>query len=212
MAIDIVPALLVRSKRDLESGLEALRGVSTWVQVDFVGSNYLRGEESFPLWEEFNFEADLMVDTQRQAAQEMVELGAARIVVHAAGAVAREALEYLQDKRGGDFGVEVGLALRSADTLEVLSAYDGLYDYVQVMGIEHEGSQGQPPDDRAVELVRGLRQAHPAMLIQVDGAVAPRAQEFVQAGASRLVVGGAISNAENPKEVYRALYNRANGS
>lgn len=211
MAIDVIPALLVRSKRDLENGLEILRGVSSWVQVDFVGANYLAGEESFPLWEEFNFEVDLMVDNQLQTAQEMVELGAARVVVHVARGKAREALEMLQVYRTGDFAIEVGAALQSTDTPDVLKEYEGLYDYVQVMGIAQEGSQGQPADERAVELVRALRAQYPSLCIQVDGAVAPRAKELVEAGASRLVVGGAIVNAENPGASYKEIYNKANG-
>lgn len=211
MAIDIVPALLVRSKKDLELGLERLRGVSSWVQVDFVGTNYLEGEENFPLWEEFNFEADLMVPAQLQDAEAMVRLGAARIVVHAAGPQALEALRALQAYRAGDFAVEVGVALRSQDTPDVLKEYEGLCDYVQVMGIEHEGSQGQPPDSRAAELVRALCAAYPSMLIQVDGAVAPRIKELAEAGASRLVVGSAIVHADDPKAAYKELYNEANG-
>ena len=210
--IEIFPALLVGTKRYLEEGLERLRGVSSWVQVDLVGTNYLEGEENFPLWEEFNFEVDLMVPNQLGVAEEMVALGAARIVVHAAGGEAREALNALQAYRSGDFAVEVGIALRSSDTPEVVKEYEGLYDYVQVMGIAQEGSQGQPPDERAVGLVRALREAYPSMLIQVDGAAAVRAQELAQAGVSRLVVGSAIVTADNPKAAHKELYNRANGS
>ncbi len=210
--VDIIPALLVRSKRDLADGLERLRGVSSWVQVDLVGTNYLEGEEHFPLWEEFNFEVDLMLANQAQVAQDMVALGAARVVVHVAGNQAREALEVLQAYRTGDFAVGVGVALRSTDTPEVLLEFAGLYDYVQVMGIAKEGQQGQPPDERALELVRALREANPGLLIQVDGAVAARAKELVEAGASRLVVGSAIVTADNPKAQYKALYTRANGS
>lgn len=212
MAIDIIPALLVGSKRYLEEGLERLRGVSTWVQVDFVGANYLESEENFPLWEEFNFEADLMVPNQAGVAEAMVQLGAARIVVHASGGEAQEALAALQAYRAGDFAVEVGIALRCADTPEVLKEFEGLYDYVQVMGIAVEGSQGQPPDGRAVALVRALREAHPSMLIQVDGAVALRVRELAEAGANRLVVGSAIVNADTPNAVYKALYTSANGA
>jgi pentose-5-phosphate-3-epimerase len=212
MAIDIIPALLVGSKRYLEEGLERLRGVSAWVQVDLVGANYLEGEENFPLWEEFNFEVDLMLPNQLQVAEAMVQLGAARIVVHAAGGEAREAVNALQVYRTGDFAVEVGIALRSTDTPDVLKEFEGLYDYVQVMGIAVEGSQGQPPDERAVSLVRALREAYPSMLIQVDGAVAPRVRELVEAGASRLVVGSAIVNADNPKDSYNSLYTEANGA
>ena len=212
MATEIIPALLVRTKRELESGLERLRGVSPWVQVDLVGSNYLAGEEYFPAWQEFSFEADLMLAGQKEAAEAMAVLGAARIVIHAAGDSAREALEALGQYRTGDFKIEVGIALRSHDTVDVLKQFEGFYDYVQVMGIDHEGRQGEPPDPHGkdIELIKALRQAYPALLIQVDGAVAPRVKELARVGASRLVVGSAIIQADNPKAAYKALQAAAN--
>ncbi len=208
MAIEIVPALLVRSAEALDEGLERLRGVSPWVQVDVVGSNYLEGEENFPQWEEFNFEADLMVHNQARAAEIAVQLGAARVVVHAEHE-AKGALEALQKYREGEYAVQIGLALHPQERADTLRAFEGLYDYVQVMGIAHEGAQGEPPDNRAVELVKELRAAYPGLLIQVDGAVAPRVKELVAAGASRLVIGSAIVNAENPKAAYEKFIEEA---
>lgn len=206
MAIDIIPALLVRSIKDLEAGLERVRGASSWVQVDLVGRNYLEGQESFPYWEEFNFEADLMVPDQARAAQDMVQLGAARVIVHAAGGEAHEALKALQMYRAGDFAVEVGIALRSLDTPEALQEFEDLYDYVQVMGIAHEGQQGQPADPRALELVRALREANPNLPIQVDGGVnAERIPALVTAGASRLVAGSAVFGGDNPAAALKEL-------
>ena len=212
MAIDIVPALLVRSVRDLESGLQSLRGVTRFVQVDFVNQNFLRDEESFPLWEEFDFEVDLMLPHPKAEVEAMVALGAARIVVHAASEGAKEAVELLQGTRGGDYPVEVGVALKSHDTLEALAPFEAMYDYVQVMGIDREGAQGEPPDPhhKELELIRALRAAYPNLLIQVDGAAAAHVKELLDAGASRLVVGGAIVGAENPKAAYKQLYTEAN--
>lgn len=209
--IEIIPALLVRSLGELQEGLVRLKGVAPWVQIDMVDRNYLEGEESFPHWEEFNFEVDLMTRSQAKDAEAMVALGAGRVVVHA-HADAPLALEAMQKYRAGDYGVEVGVALHPDQAPETLSTFDGLYDYVQVMGIAVEGRQGQEPDARAVALVQALRHAYPTLLIQVDGAVAVRAQELAQAGASRLVVGSAIAQADNPKAELKALYTRANGS
>ncbi|HEV7449583.1 MAG TPA: hypothetical protein VGP13_03555 [Candidatus Paceibacterota bacterium] len=214
MAADIIPALLVRSKRELEASLERLVHVAPWVQVDFVASNYMEGGETFPLWEEFNFEVDLMLLHPAQEVESMVRLGASRVVVHAANAESKQALELLQQYRSGDFAVEVGVALRAHDTPDALQGLDGQYDYVQVMGIDREGAQGEPPDPhhKEVELVRALRAKYPTLLIQVDGAAAAHPRELVEAGANRLVVGGAIVNADNPKTIYKSLYNEANGS
>lgn len=211
MAIDIIPALLVRSKRDLEAGLERVRGSASWVQVDLVARNYLEGEENFPYWEDFNFEADLMVPEQASAAEAMVQLGAARIVVHAAGGEALEAMRALQIYRTGDFAVEAGIALRSADSPEALKEFEGLYDYVQVMGIAREGQQGQPADPRALDLVRALREAYPSLPIQVDGGVnVGHVRALALAGASRLVAGSAVFGGDNPAAALKELDTIAN--
>lgn len=211
MPIEIVPALLVRSKEELEEGLRRLRGAAPWVQIDFAGGNYMEGEESFPWWEEFNFEADLMLRDQERAAEALVQLGAARVVVHAHDD-AQAALQVLQKYREGEFAIGVGVALHPGDIPEALKEFDGLYDYAQVMGIAREGAQGEPPDARAIELIAALRAAYPHLCIQADGAVAPRVEELVAAGANRLVVGSAIARADNPKAAYKELYTRANGS
>jgi pentose-5-phosphate-3-epimerase len=88
----------------------------------------------------------------------------------------------------------------------------GLYDFVQVMGIERVGSQGQPFDARAIDLVARIRAMYPALPLQVDGAAATHPQELARAGADRLIVGSAIITAADPAAALREIYNRANGS
>ena len=108
----------------------------------------------------------------------------------------------------------IGVALRAHDEPQALDPFAGLYDYVQIMGIDQEGSQGQPadPHHKDVGLLRALRAAHPELVLQVDGAVAARAQELAVAGANRLVVGSALVRAEDPRAVYKQLYTLVNGS
>jgi pentose-5-phosphate-3-epimerase len=212
--IEIIPAILPKSFAELEETLGRLKGVAPLVQIDLVGSTILAGEEALPLWEEFDFEFDLMVEDSRAAVESLVALGASRVVVHAGRPQAHEALQALQEFRDGDFPVALGLALQAHDEPQVLEGFTGLYDYVQVMGIDHEGSQGQPPDPhhKDIGLVRALRAARPELIIQVDGAVGGRVQEFAAAGANRLVVGSAIVRAEDPRAEYKRLYNLVNGS
>ena len=190
--------------------MSRLRGISPLVQVDVV-ADIFEGAETLPLWEEFDFEFDLFVEPAPFVARAL-ELGASRVVVHERFQSAKEALGQLQNTRTGDFAVAVGLGLRAGDSPHTTEPYAGLFDYVQVMGIRQEGEQGHPPAPEAVELVSALRAAYPEMVIQVDGAVAPRAKEFREAGADRLVIGSAIVKADDPKGAYKDLYNRANGA
>ena len=210
--IEIIPAVLPKNLEELRHDLGRLRAAAPLVQVDLVGKNILAGEEDMPFWREFDFELDLMTYDPCADVQIAVALGASRIVVHLQDEKAREALEFLQKYRAGDFLIEAGAALASHDAPEALASFDGLYDYVQVMGIDHIGVQGEPPDPHGkdIELVRALRQEYPELSIQGDGAVAPRARELARAGASRLVVGSAIVRAADPKAALEALYTEAN--
>lgn len=207
---DIIPAILPRSFEELEAGLAHLKGVAPLVQIDLVGTNVLKDREAPPLWEEFDFEFDIMLPNPAGEVVRCIELGASRIVVHAHSANAREAIQFLQQYRGGAYPVEVGVALASHGELEALQNFEGLYDYVQVMGIAHVGKQGEPFDMRALETIKALRAAYPELVIQVDGAAATHPRELAEAGADRLIVGSAIINAVDPKETLLSLYNKAN--
>lgn len=209
---DIVPAILPKSFEELASGLAKLRGIAPLVQVDLVGENVLRGREAPPLWEEFDFEFDVMLPDPVKEVPMCVELGASRVVVHADAVNALEAVLALQQYRGGSYPVEAGIGLASTAHPEELKKFEGLYDYVQVMGIARIGKQGEPFDVRAIETVRAVRARYPELFIQVDGAAATHPRELVEAGANRLVVGSAIVNAADPKAALQSLYTEAHGS
>ncbi len=211
MAIEIIPAVLPHSTRELEEGLEHVSGLSPWVQIDVVAADPFATLESLPHWEEVDFEFDIMAPEAVAQARRAVELGAARIIIHAAAPHTREALEALQHLRGGDYPVEVGVALRPTDSPQALAPLEGLYDYVQVMGIDREGSQGQPFDPKELDLLRALRAAHPQLVLQSDGAAAAHVRELARAGANRIIVGSALMRAADPQAVYKELYTEANG-
>lgn len=212
--VEIIPAVLPKSIGELEEGLLRLQGVSSLVQIDLVGTNILDNEEAMPLWQEFNFEFDIMLPDPASEIERCIDMGASRIVVHASAKTAREACEKLQHLRGGEYPVAVGVALGSHDTRDVLKQFEGLYDYVQVMGIDNIGMQGQPPDPHGkhIELLRALREIYPSLPLQVDGAAASNPRELVEAGATSLVVGSAILRAEDPYTAYKEIYTEVNGS
>ncbi len=218
--IEIVPAILEVSLADIKERLLQVRGAVRAVQLDVVDGVYARNrtwpyagahaqeefthivaqEDGLPLWEEFDFEIDLMVEHARLESARWVEAGASRIIVHADSPDARESLESLQMSRGGNTGIKVGVALASTDEPEKLETFDSLYDFVQVMGIEHVGSQGNPFDPRALALVRALHERYPELSIQVDGGIGEdHARECADAGASRLVVGSTIFTSIDPR-------------
>lgn len=171
----------------------------------------MAGQESIPLWEEFEFEADIMLLHPSRELHAVLDAGPSRVVIHANAPDAQEALDMLQETREGDFKIEVGLALASHDTIDALKPFENLFDYVQVMGIDHIGAQGEPadPHHKEIELIKSLRAAYPDLLIQVDGAAGAHPRELVLAGANRLIVGSRVINAADPGAELKAIYTEA---
>jgi ribulose-phosphate 3-epimerase len=80
------------------------------------------------------------------------------------------------------------------------------FDYVELMGIDEIGRQGQPFDERVLQRIRDIKAKYPDLEVSIDGSVnedtLPRLKE---AGADRFVVGSAILNAENPEAMHKKL-------
>ena len=224
--IEIVPAVLESSLEDIAARLESVRGSVRAVQIDVVDGMYAPNrtwpygsasqraeftriaaqEEGLPAWEDFDFEIDLMAAHPEKTVLEWVEAGASRLIIHAHSEGALAAVQKLQERRGGELGVAVGIALMSTDSGETLAPFAGLYDFVQVMGIEKVGFQGQSFDPRALDLLRTLREAHPELQLQVDGGVGrEHLRECAEAGATRIAQGSTIFKSADPVRTIRDL-------
>ena len=148
-----------------------------------------------PFWDSIDYEFDLMVKNAHEQFEFFVRLGAKRIIFHieAEGEIAtfKEFLEGL-DMYTRD-NVQIGIALNTTTPIEILSPVILSVDFVQCMGIEHIGTQGEPFDDRVLTQVSSLRETYPELIISVDGSVNEHtAPLLVKAGANRLVVGSAL--------------------
>jgi len=226
---EIIPAVLVQSFAELEESLTRVVGATRAVQIDVVDGAFASsktwpygdeahfekiclGDEGLPHWEEFDFQFDLMLAHPEVEVLKFVDAGAASVIIHAKSAGAREALELLAQKNtevGDEFRTQVGLAVLPTDipeALGTLEALSGVYDFVQVMGIDKVGFQGEQFDEKAIALVKEIRQKYPDLIIQVDGSVnASDIDALVRAGANRLVVGSAIFGALDAKKALEAL-------
>jgi ribulose-phosphate 3-epimerase len=232
MSVEVIPAVLPRSLKDLTAHLERVRGVSRKVQVDIVGGGFftfnrtwpfrdrgsfkkiLKEEQGLPHWTEFDTEVDLMVDNPKELALQFVRLRTARVIVHAVRPGAFAAAQALADYDDDDhpFPVGVGVAVGVEDPLDILEPYEHLIDFVQVMGIATVGYQGRSFDERALTQVARLRRRYPQMAIQVDGGVSLKnARALVQAGATSLIAGSAVFGAKDASAALKALYTEANG-
>ncbi len=217
--VDIIPAILPQSLEELTDKLARVH-FAPMVQIDIVDGIYapnttwpfsngdkLPGE---PLHTQATLQFDLMLAHPEAHIDAYVRLGAKQLIVHARSEGAHAALELVREMRQ-EFGLQAGIALMSTAHEQDLRSFEGLFDFIQVMGIEHIGFQGHLFDKRSADLVASIRAARPHMVIQVDGGVAlGNVLRLARAGANRLVAGSAIFKAHDPQAACTELHREAN--
>lgn len=229
--IDIIPAILPKNYEDLKNKISLVRGIVSIVQIDlcdgvFVSSktwpfttgggndnNFLKilnEQEGMPFWEDIDFELDLMVADAISNFDIYTKLGPKRIIFHL------EAVGNLEDFKdfleGMDVyirdAIEIGVAINTSTPVEQIFPLINLIDFVQCMGIERIGFQGQEFDKRVLNQIKILREKYPELIISIDGGVNFETTYFLEkAGVSRLVVGSTIFKSENIRETISELEN-----
>ena len=209
----------LREKLSLISGIVPLAQIDvcdgkftptkTWPYKKGIDETFLRivgQEEGFPFWDSIDFEVDLMVKHPENIIDDWIATGAKRIIIHIESTPNPLSLfQKIRQEYGtssdSSYGVEVGAALNintpNEEVYDLLNEIDDKgapsVDFVQFMGIENIGYQGEPFDERVFEKVRELREKFPDTIISVDGGVSQdNATELIEAGANRLVSGSAI--------------------
>lgn len=232
--IDIIPAIMPTNFDELYDMASQIEGLVPLAQIDimdgkFVGSKswpYKRGypehdedfmaisrqEDGLPYWETLDYEIDLMIDEPEKHLEEWTPLGAARYIVHAEsvknweGLLSLDIMQADTRKIGDDVIIAIGIAFNPDTDISEYAEYIEYFDFVQCMGIAKIGYQGQPFDERVLEQINRIRSSYPNLPISVDGGVNENtAKELVQAGATRLIAGSAIFNAENKEEAIGRL-------
>lgn len=215
--IEIIPAVIPYSFRELEEKLEVVRGISNFVQIDVVDGKFaspaswpivkidqnfesiVREERGMPFWEDMDFEIDLMVRDPFSIARDFITAGASRIIFHA-DTLKLEEDKILLDQLKSEGLAEIGIAVRSSTNPELIKDLLEFADFFQVMTVDPIGVQGSNFDEKALEKIKLIRSWLPNILISCDGAMNPETIDLcMQSGAERFVVGSYIFNSENPR-------------
>lgn len=136
-----------------------------------------------------------------EVVEEWVRTGATRVIIHVEMRGDLDlAISKIKDQ------VEIGLAINVETPIDVLEKYIEQIDFVQCMGIDNIGFQGQSFDQKVIDKIKLLRSKYPELIISVDGGVSlESASILIEAGADRLVAGSAIFNAENSFDAVEAF-------
>lgn len=210
----IIPAILPKDFFDLQKHLERVKGVTDYVQIDICNSTYtpsktwpfthtpdiyfdkmVSQEEGMPFWENIDFEFDLMIKNPEELYEEFLQLGPKRIIFHFE--TLTNPVDFIKKVKENTF-VEVGVAfsndtqaINHKDVIEVA-------DFVQCMGIEKIGFQGQSFDERVLNQVEQIRAEFPEKIIAVDGSVNEETlSDLADVGVNHFVTGSAFFKREN---------------
>lgn len=217
--IEIIPAIMPKDYEDLDEKMSLFVGVVPFVQLDIMDGKFVPArtwpyprdshfdaivaeEEGMPSWENIDFEVDLMIENPELAVPKWVAAGARRIIVHVES-MKNIAQDFEKIRAAVPEGlVELGLAVNTTTQIQILAPFCHRIDFVQCMGIARIGFQGESFDERVLDQVRVARSTRPDMPISVDGAVnMETAKRLVDAGATRLVSGSAILEADDFTQV-----------
>lgn len=222
--LEIIPAIMPRNYEDLKNRVALVRGIVPLVQIDICDGIFVKNQtwpfdekdndtsnfnlimeekEGMPFWEDIDFELDLMVVDAVENFPVYMKLGPKRIIFHieAIGNISEfkdflEGLDtYIRDT------VQIGIAINTKTNIENIFPLVNHVDFIQCMGIEHIGFQGEGFDEKVLEHIKTLKEKYPDVIVAVDGSVNfDTAPSIIDAGAERLVIGSAIFKSNDIKE------------
>lgn len=223
---EIIPAIVPISFQDLEEKLSLISERVPMVHVDIENGTLTRKttwpyiskssefekikneEDGFPFWENLNFEAHIMAKDPGSIIEDWIRVGAERIIVHAEGFDTEEnLLKTLREFRNrfdisnSYVGTEIGLAVNLKTPIESILPYVLESDFIHLMSIKEIGEQHHPFENDIYPKIKELKEAYPDTIISVDGGITlPVAEELIEMGVERLVIGSAIFGDDDPEE------------
>lgn len=215
--VEIIPAIIPKSFREIEEKTALVAGLVETVQIDVCDGKFtpnktwpfitrsqspfeelIAEKKGLPLGERLDYEFDLMVAKPAEAVPDFVRAGASRVILHLESAEPDTLSDLIAEWK---HSVEIGLALKPSTPIENLEAFLHEVAFVQCMGNDRIGFSGISLDERSVlPKISALRKRHPRLVIGVDiGVSIDTAPRLIAVGANRLVVGSAIFESEDPR-------------
>lgn len=203
----VIPAILAHSKEEFRDKVSRVRDLDAMVHIDVMDGEFVDNvtwadPEKIPgIMQSLPFEVHLMVMNPQEHVKKWFDSGAIRVFFH---------IEAVKDpdiviSAAEDNAERLGVAINPDTVLSALdTALHSLHN-VLAMGV-YPGRSGQEFLERALDNIKYVRRHNPDVVITVDGGVKPKnAARIRSAGANDIVMGSAITDATNPKEVYEKI-------
>ncbi|OGN17273.1 MAG: hypothetical protein A3C88_01810 [Candidatus Yanofskybacteria bacterium RIFCSPHIGHO2_02_FULL_50_12] len=207
--IEVVPAILAKTKEELESAIKKIESHAERVHLDVLDGAFTGANKSIHYYEELEaIEIKLKLDIhlmvtypQEIVPQWLMNPNADRFWIHveSQGNLADLCLEI----RGQ--GRKVGMVINPETLSGTVLEYLPMIDYIQFMTV-HPGSYGRPFLTDMLDKISTFHESHPDLIIAVDGGINPETVHMVHgAGAEIAVSGSYIMNSPDPAKALTEL-------
>ena len=203
--VSIVPTILVNNKRDFRDQVERINTFTRRVQIDLTDEVFTQNEtlDITNIWWPKNWETDLhlMVARPSEYLETIFKLMPSLCIFHAeASEDLLPVFEALKEK-----GIKAGVALLPSTYPGNVRPYIEAADHALIFAGQL-GTQGGPADLLQMEKIALVRNIKPELEIGWDGgANITNIRALAHADLDVINVGSAISQAENPAEVFAQL-------
>jgi len=199
--IEIVPAILVKTPKELEQRLKEVELYVKRVQIDIMDGKFVPNKtiqpEDMKLFKTILMkEVHLMVEDNEKYVEDFLNLDFDMIIVH---------LESCRDVEGiirkvKDRGKKIALALNPPTPLSLINDYLDDLDMVLLMTV-NPGFSGQGFMPEVLSKIKELRKMRKKLDIEVDGGIKKEnAKSVAKAGANILVSCSGIFSFEDKKK------------
>lgn len=217
---EIIPAILPQDFYEIKDRVNSVFRVTPNIQIDICDGVYVANKTwpfiisddkyfddlmeeriGMPQWQDTNYELDLMVNNPEKRFEEFVKLGPSRVILHLKSFKNQENAEKFFKNLDPFYknNIEIGLAISPTEDLENVKPIIEDIHFIQVMGIENIGFQGEPFSKDVFEKIKEIKKLYPEIKVSVDGGVNLKNKDaLIEAGADRLVSGSAIWQSPDP--------------
>jgi len=217
----VLPAIIPSSKQQMEEEFLKVSHFAELVQLDvsdgiFTGVKtwpyygrdveyfeQLKNEEAgWPKWEDVDIELHLMVVHPERLVEDWIKTGVTSVVAHIEATTNfQKFIDICKEKQVG-----VGVAIKPSTNIDSIKDFVSQVDFIQVMGSDLLGNHGVELEESAIEMIKTLRSKYPDSIIAIDiGVTEENAETLINAGANKLISGGAILNSDDPMGVFNFL-------
>jgi len=208
--IEVGPAILVKSLRELEERLEEVEPYVKRAHIDimdgkFVPNTTIQPEDMATFDTNLMKEAHLMVEDNEKYVEDFLNLGFDMIIVH---------IESCKDisgiiKKVKNRGKKIALAINPPTPLSAIKDYLDDLDMVLIMTV-NPGFSGQGFIPEVLPKIRALRSIRKDLDIEVDGGIKLGTAKLVaEAGANILVSCSGIFKQEDKKKAIESMKKEA---